>query len=329
MARAKRAATRAEGSTGGERPGKAGTRLRDARGVRLALWLALAAVLSLVTLVVLRVALAALFEGLFRAWGIDAGNVYRAPGWARWIYAWHGAAITAMCAAALLGISEALRRLRRLDRERMRWKGLSAPAKHYGAGTALAVGPAALFLMTDSLRLYWPLSAPRLSGALIPLWLLGLFSVVAEEWLIHGAVYEGILEAGGAPWATGVACAAFFLMNRGYGGNALCAVNVLLLGLYACRLYHRRGLWAAALFRWGWGFAAAFLLGSGGGESAVYRLYGVSEALLTGGDAGAVNGLCLTLCLLAMLAFAERKALMGLRAARLAGRAKKAHASKT
>jgi len=40
-----------------------------------------------------------------------------------------------------------------------------------------------------------------------------------------------------------------------------------------------------------------FLLGFGGGDTAIYRLYGVSEALLTGGDAGLMHGLWTTMAL--------------------------------
>ena len=54
-------------------------------------------------------------------------------------------------------------------------------------------------------------------------------------------------------------------------------------------------------FRWGWSFATVFLLGQGGGTHAVYRLLGVSEVLLTGGDAGFVYGLWLTLLLAAWI----------------------------
>ena len=43
-------------------------------------------------------------------------------------------------------------------------------------------------------------------------------------------------------------------------------------------------------------------MGQGGGDHAVWRLYGVSETLLTGGDAGFAYGLTWTLVLAAMIA---------------------------
>ena len=84
-------------------------------------------------------------------------------------------------------------------------------------------------------------------------------------------------------------------------------MNALLLGIAGCLLYARHGLWTSVGFRWGWGFATAFLLGFGGGDGAVYRLYGVSEALLTGGDAGPMHGLWVTLLLLPIAVMLSRK----------------------
>ena len=59
--------------------------------------------------------------------------------------------------------------------------------------------------------------------------------------------------------------------------------------------------------RWGWSFATVFLLGFGGGEASLLRFYGVSETLLTGGDAGPVYGLYLTIILALALVWLYRK----------------------
>ena len=80
-------------------------------------------------------------------------------------------------------------------------------------------------------------------------------------------------------------------MNGGCSGSWISGVNVALMGLLCAVIYPRFGLWATVALRWGWGFATVFLWGR------VYRLYGVSETLLTGGDAGLVYGLWLTAAL--------------------------------
>ena len=75
------------------------------------------------------------------------------------------------------------------------------------------------------------------------------------------------------------------------------ALNVLLMGWLCCLLYERRGLWSAVFFRWAWSTVNVFVLGFGGQSASVYRLYGVSEVLMTGGDAGPAYGLWTTLLL--------------------------------
>ena len=96
---------------------------------------------------------------------------------------------------------------------------------------------------------------------------------------------------------TGDLTGGIFLNNVSYTGSWTAAVNVLLLGLACCLLYREKGIWTAAGFRWGWSVVNVFLSGFGGGDVAVYRLYGVSEELLTGGDAGPANGLWTALML--------------------------------
>ena len=169
------------------------------------------------------------------------------------------------------------------------------------AGLCVALTSAGLFLLTDSLRLLWPLSRPRLSAGLAPLAALSLMTVLAEELFTKRVVYALADQAWGRAWATAIAAAVFFLSNGGYAGNILCAINVALTGILCCAVYARHSLAASVALRWGWSFATVFLLGYGGGSHAIYRLYGVSENLLTGGDAGFVYGLWLTIVLCAGL----------------------------
>lgn len=249
--------------------------------------------------------LSAGFAALFRTWGIDASSAARAPGWARLLYAWHGSLITLLASGLLLALAAALRRLWRLPPGRPPFeKGAAARAWLLGTGMAALI--AALCLLPDSMRPEWPLSRPRIGAGTAVLWLISLAGALAEEAFTKRVLFDGLRERWGAGWAALCACAAFFVSNGGYAGNALSAVNVALLGLACCAVYARAGLWAAAAFRWGWSAANVLLLGFGGGDYAVYRLYAVSENALTGGDAGFIYGAWTTLMLAALLAWTRR-----------------------
>ena len=264
----------------------------------------------LVATLALRVGMAAGFGWLFRVWGISASNAHRAPAWARMIYVWHGSMITLLSAVVVLALSFALRRLWRLEgRERF------APAKLGGAwlcGLGTIVSIAVLCLAPDSMRLEWPLSRPRLTAALPALCLISLVSALAEESFTKRVVFDGLRTRWGVGWAALCACLNSFFSGNGWTGGVLCAVNVLLMGLLCCAIYEEKGLWAAAGFRWGWSVATLFLLGFGGGDHAVYRLYSVSERWLTGGDGGPICGAWGTLLLVILLGCLERDRLKAL-----------------
>lgn len=254
-----------------------------------------------------RYALMRAFGALFDAWGINASNAARAPAWARQIYVWHGSVASAVFALALLMLSAWLRRLWLPGAEPLRFSG-RALALSALAGVGLALAWAIICLLPDSMRFEWPLSSPMLSARLIPLCAVSLLGILAEEAFCKRALYDGIAARWGRAWATASACAALWLMNGLRGSSAVSAVNVLLTGLVSCLLYARAGLWASAGFRWGWSVTTVFLLGFGGGADAVYRLYGVSEALMTGGDAGPAYGLWCALLLAAMAGWLAVKA---------------------
>ena len=248
----------------------------------------------------IRLGLNRLFAALFAAWNINAENAARAPGWARALFAWQGSLVTLVVSLALIILSLGLRRW---------WLGArgmpgvqSRPAVlAWIIGTGIALVSAALFMCTDSLRPLWPISQPRLGTGLLVLWGLNLIGTLAEELFTRGVIFEGLCRRWRMVWAMLASTLVFFLSNGGWSGTIVSGVNVLLMGVLCCLLYFHHGLWAPVGFRWGWSFATVFLLGQGGGTHAVYRLLGVSEVLLTGGDAGFVYGLWLTLLLAAWI----------------------------
>lgn len=263
----------------------------------------------------LRRALLALFAALFRAWGVNADTAHLAPTWARLLFRWHGGIASALVASGLIALSAGLRKLWAVDQDTKK-AFLTKEGKDKKAGTfarfallglslpVVATLPALLF---DSVRPQWPLTAPRFTLALIPLLAVNLLSALAAEMFVWRVLYDGLKPRWGAKWAAAIAVAAYFVMASGWAGNAVGAVNVALMGLMGCAVYARRGLWASVGLRFGWSAAATLLLGFGGGEAAVYRFYGVSEALLTGGDAGPACGLTATLLLVAALAWLGRR----------------------
>ncbi len=269
----------------------------DGTGTNRTGWLLTASLLSYALLALaVRFGLVRAFAALFRAWGVDLTTAGIAPWWARWLFIWHGSLVSVVYYLLTLALCRWLWKLWGMDEggRRPDMRGLIRSALT-GAGLALAV--LALCLAPDSVRLQWPLSAPRLSWRLIPLCAVSLLGALAEECFTKRVLMDGVTARWGLPWGCAVACVVFFLINVSYTGSWTAAVNVLLLGLACCLLYREKGIWTAAGFRWGWSVVNVFLSGFGGGDVAVYRLYGVSEDLLTGGDAGPANGLWTALML--------------------------------
>lgn len=250
---------------------------------------------ALVTLAT-RYGLIRAFAALFSAWGVDASNIHRAPAWARAVYVWHGSIATLVYSVVTLALSGALRRLWGLA-----GRMVDPPGGQLWRATLVGVLGAAVVgvvcLLPDSMRPEWPLTSPRLGWQLPVMAAVSLLSTLAGEAFGKRVLYDGLRQRWGGLWATATVCGVFFLAAGGLTGNAISAVNTALMGLACCLLYERYGLWTTVGFRWGWSLGTVFLLGFGGGDTAVYRLYGVSEALLTGGDAGPMHGLWATLAL--------------------------------
>lgn len=240
------------------------------------------------------------FAALFDVWRIDPSNVHRAPAWARAVYVWHGSLATLACAALTLLLAGRLRKLWELEGALTGapsaglWRGSST-------GVLAAIVVVVLCLLPDSLRPEWPLTAPRLGWTLPVMAVISLFSTLAEEAFTKRVLFDGLRRRWGRLWAAALVSAVFWLTGGGPAAGVVGSVNALLLGWVVCALYAGYGLWTAVGFRWGWSVATVFLLGFGGGEASVYRFYGVSEALLTGGDAGIMHGLWTTLLLAGMI----------------------------
>ncbi len=279
-------------------------------------WLLAASLLCYALVAVgLRWALSALFAALFRAWGVNAETAHLAPAWARLLYRWHGGIASALVALGLIALSIGLRKLWAVGQGTKKAfpakEGRDKTVKTFAAfallGLSLPVVATLSALLFDSVRPEWLLSAPHFTWALVPLLAVSLLSALASEMFVRRVLYEGVKPRWGAKWAAAIAVVAYFVAAGGWTGNAVGAVNVALMGLMGCAVYARSGLWASVGLRFGWSAAAALLLGFGGGDAAVYRFYGVSEALLTGGDTGPACGLIATLLLVTIIAWLGRR----------------------
>ena len=269
----------------------------DDRGLR-AIWrLAVALAAYIAVALGVRLGVQALLAALFKAWNLHAGTVVRAPGWARTLYAWQGSLATLAVNLAVIALCVFLRRrlfgLTAVPRGHSIRNGLVA----WLVGTGVTLLTAVIFLLTDSWRPEWPLNWPNLTPGLPVLWAISLLGALSGTLFAQGVLFDGLRGRWGAVWAGVVAVIVGFFQRGGLSGNVMSAINVLLLGAAGLLIYMRRGLWASAGFTWGWSFAVSFLMGFGGGDRAVWRLYGVSEKLLTGGDAGPVYGLWFALLL--------------------------------
>jgi hypothetical protein len=298
MSRSKHAA---QGQVPAAPTGDRKTQIDGKGGIRTGWLLAVSLFGYALTALATRFGLMRAFAALFEAWGIDGTSVQRAPVWAQALYRWHGSLATIAFATLSLALSRRLRGLWRLGRPLIP----RPSAGLWGAslsGILMAVVIAALCLLPDSMRLEWPLTAPRFTAALPVLCAVSLLSTLGEEAFLKRVLFDGLRENWNGIWAAAVVCAVFWLTSGGLAGGVVASVNVLLLGLACCLLYTRYGFWTSVGFRWGWGLANVFLLGFGGGNAAIYRLYGVSEALLTGADAGPMHGLWATVMLAGVIA---------------------------
>ena len=247
---------------------------------------------------VLRIALplglTALLQGLFAAWNVNGDTLMLAPRWAALLYNHCGALIALISCGLTIGIFIRLFHARPGSPE-----GKSVLiGLNIGVGTALL--STALFLLTDSLRMSWPLLKSRIAPPLLIFWILDGIVVFTEELFTKKIVYEAIRKDRGRIWAVTCAVVASFLVNGGLTGTAIFAVNTALMGLFSALLYERGGLWLPTAIYRGWRFITRELLGQRS-ESPI--LYGISETALTGGDRGFESGLWLTALLVTLCAF--------------------------
>ena len=233
------------------------------------------------------------FGKLFDAWGLTTSNLVYAPEWARFIVAWHTDFVYAL--AYLASIFAGLAAAKRLG-GRMREERQSCPWIAGAMGLGMAAGLTLVSLLADSMRMELPFGEPVLQAAQLRALAVLVLGKMSAEVLTKRIIFDTIC-AGGKRWPAYALAVAVSLILTGVWRHPLGVVNGLLLGVLGCVLYKRGGLAASVLMQIAWSVWCALAFGFPGMAASaepVYALYHVSDAWLTGGNAGPVCGAWVT-----------------------------------
>lgn len=178
-------------------------------------------------------------------------------------------------------------------------------------GLLLSGGLGALALATDCMRVELPWSAPHLSLSQLSALLVLTLGRLLGEMLSKRLCFDALrAHSRRRAWIASAALATLLNLRSLSGLGAL---NALLMAMVGCALYERGGLLASAALQTIWAAGATLLLGFPGmsaSATAVWPLYHVSDAWLTGGSAGPMSGAWFTLLLSASLLILLRKPLV-------------------
>ena len=224
------------------------------------------------------------FGALFAAWGLTNENLSRAPVWAQQVVIWH----TDFTYALAYGASMAAAVVWFRGKTKARGKEiLRGAALGLGLGAALT----AIAFMFDSMRLERPLSEPAFSAQHLSALIVLTLGSLSSEALTRRLVFASVRERFGR-LAAYAAAAALSLLLSGAWEHPMGLAGSALMSIAAGALYERGGMPASAALTAGWSAWTAWLFAwPDAGASGIYRMYTVSDAWLTGGNAGADCGL--------------------------------------
>ena len=178
-------------------------------------------------------------------------------------------------------------------------------------GLAMGGGLGALALWTDSMRLQTPWRGPSIALAQLTALIVLALGRLLGEILTKRLCFDALrMRSRRAAWIVSVALATALNLRA---ISVLGVLNALLLSMVGCALYERGGLSASAVLQTVWTAAATLLFGFPGmsaSASAVWPLYHVSDAWLTGGNVGPMGGAWFAMLLLAALLALLRRPLI-------------------
>lgn len=248
------------------------------------------------------------FGALFDAWGLSAATAVRAPSWAQWLFANYGRFISLISSAGAVALAHGLLRL--LAGGKM----AKLRPRDFGFGVLWGLVPvlaaAALFLATDSMRLY------ERTFSLTPdlLWMLAVYfaAALAEERFARGLTMRVAALHSRPLWGYAASAVMLLAITGSYALPPLGIVNMLLTAVLCAHLSVTGRAGASVGLRCAWSWASNALVAFPGGNAAsrpVLQLYEVSEHWLTGGANGLICGAWMTLVLLALSLWLFRRPL--------------------
>ena len=254
------------------------------------------------------------FALLFRRLGLTAQNVASAPRWAILLVNSYGAVVSLM--ANLGGAALATLLYRRFAKEsppRFRRKALLAGL---ALGALAALLPAGVFLLADSVRVAGVYSPSAGWFLMLPVY---AAAALAEDLFCRALAFDLTKRRWGPAVGCLFSCAALFCVSGGWTLTWTGMLNLLLTGLVCCALREKAGPGASWAFRAAWSWISALVIRFPGGEAgprALVELYSVSDAALTGGSGGLINGLFLTFLLAGALLLGVTPRLLKMRRGR-------------
>ena len=273
-------------------------KLKPAAGIALRLIIAAAAWYAVTLASVYGVG--ALLLGLLNAWGVTYANLPQCPIWIQYLVTYQTGIYSAAAAVITIAVSAFLLRNAKAKPDLIR------TAAAFGAGIAAPALFAALFLLTDSMRPY-TFSAGLSAHTFISLALLALTSL-AEAALALGYVRGSAEKRCGR--IAGYICAVimFCIMNIFSTTGIISLVNLILMAPILCFIAEKFGVLPAAALRTGFQWCSTAVIGFTASETAVFRLYPVSETILTGGQHGIMHGIAFTIiCAIPLLTLLIRR----------------------
>lgn len=225
------------------------------------------------------------FDALFRAWNLTNETLIYAPEWARQIVLSHTDVTYMLAYCASMGaVISWTRGYADPGRDVLKETG-RAVLVGLGAGAMLTIFAFAL----DSMRLERPLSEPVMQMQLFRQLCVLFLGVCSREALTKRLVFYNVNARFGRVWSY-AAVGILSVLLSGMWTNPAGLFNALLMGIVGCAVYERGGLWASEALMTGWSAWTAWLFAWPGTGTGVYRMYTVSDAWLTGGNAGASAG---------------------------------------
>lgn len=242
------------------------------------------------------------FGALFKAWNLTNENLRYAPKWAQKVVLEHTdlTYILAYCASAD-AVCLLTRGYRDPGEKRLKETG-RAILMGLGLGAVLTMIAFAL----DSMRLERPLSEPMVQVHMFRTLAVLLVGIFSREVLTKRLVFCHVNARFGRVWSY-AAVGFLSVLLSGMWTNPVGLVNALLMGIVGCAVYERGGLLASEALAVGWSAWTTWLFAWPGAGTGVYQMYTVSDAWLTGGNAGANCGILATVGWITIAALLLRK----------------------